>query len=251
MTPPPTMPCSSPGCTFETPASIPTYEYVIKALELHVQSAHSLQNRNNQTKREKPKRPTLCTNMTESDWVFFQHKWTRYQRLSQIQGTALIDELWACLESDLKRLAFHDGVEESDPDKLLAAIKNLAVTTVHPSLQVISLHEAKQATDETVKAFSARVRGIAKNCELTKTCTKANCDEKVSFLEETCYNAVMTGVRDDELRQKILTQAMMGTVHNLPTLLEFAQAEESSKKNHHLVESRPFRKLDNQTQGSA
>ena len=230
MTPPPSMTCSAPGCSFETPPSIPTYELVMKSLELHVQSVHSSSTRPNTTRTEKPKRPVVTSNMSESDWVFFQHKWTRYVRLSQIQGQALIDELWACLEPDIERLAFQDGINETDHERLLTAVKQLAVTTIHPSLHVITLHEAKQSSEENVKSFSARVRGIAKNCELTKVCPKQGCLEQVSFLEETCYHTVITGILDDDLRQKILTQAMTGTVKDLPTLLEFAAAEEASRQ---------------------
>ena len=186
MTPPPAMNCSAPGCEFITPASIPTYEYVIKALEIHVQTAHAGPSEAQVTKTEKPKRPVLTSNMSESDWVFFQHKWERYKRLSNIDGQVLIDELWACLDSDMERLAFQDGISETNPDRLLAQINDLAVTTVHPSLHVVELHEAKQSSDETVKAFSARVRGIAANCQLSKICTKRGCTESVSFLEETC-----------------------------------------------------------------
>ena len=38
----------------------------------------------------------------------------------------------------------------------------------------------------------------------------------------------MAGIPDDDLWQKILTQTMMGTVNNLPTLLEFAASEEAA-----------------------
>ena len=230
MTPPPAMACSATGCDFETPVNIPTYEYVIKALELHVQTAHSVPARSLPTKTEKPKRPMITTNMSESDWIFFNHKWDRYKRLSQVEGQSLIDELWACLDSEMERLAFQDGIKDQDLSNLLAKIKTLAVTTVHPSLHVVELHEAKQLSGETVKAFSARVRGIAANCQLNKTCSRSGCGETVSFLEETCYHAVLTGILNDDLREKVLTQAMIGTVTNLPTLLEFTAAEEASKQ---------------------
>ena len=159
--------------------------------------------------------------MSESDWIFFIHKWDRYKHLSQIEGQLVVDEVWACLDSDMKRLAFQDGINDQDPNNLLSTIKKLGVTTVHPSLHVVELHEARQSSDETVKAFSARVRGIAANCELTKTCSKSGCNETVSsFLEETCYHAVLTGFLSDDLHEKVLTQAIMGIVKNLPTLLE-------------------------------
>ena len=225
------MSCSYPACDFETPTGIPTFELVLKSLELHVNTLHSTnQSKREAPKVEKPKRPTVHANMSESDWVFFEHKWSRYKRQSHITGQQIIDEIWACLESDLERLAFQDGLDESDPDKLLAAIKALAVTTVHPALHVVSLHETKQLRDETVKAFSTRARGVAKNCKLEKQCTKLGCDEMISFTEETCYHVVLAGIYEETLREKILTQAMVGSVKNLPTLIEYATAEESAKQ---------------------
>ena len=233
MTPPPGMPCSFPECEFVTPPSVPSYELVIKTLELHINAAHG--SRSNpgtnpmQSKVEKPKRPTVSANMSESDWVFFEHKWKRYQRQSGISGQQLIDELWACLDQDLERLAFQDGMSHTNHDDLLAAVKALAVTTVHPALHVVSLHETKQLSGETIKAFCARVRGIAQNCKLEKECSKSNCSEKVSFTEETCFHVVLTGLIDEDIREKVLTQAMVGTVKDLPTLIEYVVAEESAK----------------------
>ena len=72
----------------------------------------------------------------------------------------------------MERLAFQDGIKDQDLSNLLAKIKTLAVTTVHPSLHVVELHEAKQLCGETVKDFSARVRGIAANCQLNKMCSR-------------------------------------------------------------------------------
>ena len=232
MTPPPPMECSLQGCDYVTPGQIPSYELVIRTLELHTNTVHRTQVTNvGSTKpmTEKPKRPTICVNMTESDWVFHEHKWQRYKRQSGISGQQVLDELWATLDSEMERLAFQDGIEETDPDALLLMFKKLAVTTIHPSLHVVTLHNLKQNQDETVKAFSARVRGIAKNCELQKKCSKTGCSEAVSFLEETCYHVVMTGLLSDDIRGKVLTQAMMGTVKDLPTLVEFVTAEESAK----------------------
>ena len=122
-------------------------------------------------------------------------------------------------------------MDESDPTKLLDAIKTLAVTTVHPALHVVSLHEMKQLPDETVKVFSARVRGVAKNCNLKKQYSRADCSETVSFTEETCYHVVLTGVHNEELKEKILTQAMVGSVKNMPTLLEYVAAKEAAKQS--------------------
>ena len=87
----------------------------------------------------------------------------------------------------------------------------------------------KQQDGETVKAFSARVKGTASNCNLTKTCFKTGCTQTNSFLEETCYHVVMSGISDIDLNEKVLTQAMLGNVKDLSSLLNYVAAEESAK----------------------
>ena len=42
----------------------------------------------------------------------------------------------------------------------------------------------------------------------------------------------MSGLSDPTLKEKVLTQAMLGTVKDLTTLMNYATAEESSKKKH-------------------
>ena len=122
MTPPPPMSCSYPECTFSTPQNIPSYEFLLKSLELHVQTAHMV-TQNTQAKVEKPRRPSITCNMSESDWTFFLHKWDRYKRQTQLKTNQLTDELWACLDGDLERLAFQDGLDSVPTDDLIEAIK--------------------------------------------------------------------------------------------------------------------------------
>ena len=50
----------------------------------------------------------------------------------------------------------------------------------------------------------------------------------MSFVDETCYHVVMAGLADKELREKVLTQAIMGTVKDLSSLIEYTTAEESA-----------------------
>ena len=158
MAPPPEMECSYPECNFSTPPSIPTYELVLKALELQISTAHTpltinMSNpaRQQVSKVEKPKRPSVSSNMSESDWTLFDYKWNRYKRQPGISGQQEVDEIWACLETDIERLTFQDGVCNSDPTQLLKKLKKLEITTVHPAIHVVSLHKLKQNSEETVE----------------------------------------------------------------------------------------------------
>ena len=109
----------------------------------------------------------------------------------------------------MRQLAFSEGFVANTENELISKIKDLAVTTLHPSVHVVALHQMLQQENESIKAFTARVKGTASNCRLTKTCSKAGCDQEVSYLEETCFHVVMSGLIDQTLREKVLTQAML------------------------------------------
>ena len=92
--------------------------------------------------------------------------------------------------TQLEKLAFADNLSATDSDSLLQCIKTLAVTTLHPSIHVVNLHQMRQNNDEPTKAFSARVRSVAANYNREKKCTGPTCMEMVSYIEETCYHVV-------------------------------------------------------------
>ena len=116
MAPPTPMHCSHASCDYVTPVNIPSYDLVLKALEIH-NSSHLSQTRavhEQVPKSEKPKRPVVTSAMSESDWTFFLHKWDRYVRQAKLSGQNLLDELWSCLDSEVERLAFNDGTNATD-----------------------------------------------------------------------------------------------------------------------------------------
>ena len=89
------------------------------------------------------------------------------------------------MDQELRQLAFSEGSEDTlvTEELTLGRIKSLAVTVLHPSEHIVALHELKQLPSETVKSFSARVRGTAANGNLSKKCPNAACACDVSYLE--------------------------------------------------------------------
>ena len=69
--------------------------------------------------------------MNESEWNFFLHEWGRYSRQTGIKDDVLRDELWSCMETELRQLAFSEGFSAITENDLLQQIKNLAVTVLH------------------------------------------------------------------------------------------------------------------------
>ena len=217
---------------YSTPVEATDVATALQFMTLHTQQAHPAVPPSARpiTKVETRSRPDVTMDTPEADWRFFLSEWEDYKRVTAISGQSVLDELWSCMKGDLKRLAFDQGGKETLTTEplMLARIKSLAVTELHTAVHTVMLHEAKQSPDETTKAFAARVQGIASNCNFTKTCT-CQPPTNVSFSEETVYHVVLAGLRDRDMQEKCLAAAYMKTVTNLPQLVQFCSAEESSR----------------------
>ena len=103
--------------------------------------------------------------MSEHEFKFFQNEWNLYVRATQVQGQALVDELYSTMSAELRKLAYDQGGVEAltTQDQMMERIKSLAVSVLHTAVHTVSLHEAEQAPEESVKTFAAQVRGLAAN----------------------------------------------------------------------------------------
>ena len=129
---------------------------------------------------------------------------------------------------ELRKLAYDSGGLEAltMQAQMMERIKSLAVSVLHRAVHTVSLHEAEQAPEESVKTFVAWVRGIAANCELEKACT---CGAKVNYTEETLYHVVLAGLRDRDLQARCTSQALLKQITDINSLVNFCTAEESRK----------------------
>ena len=181
------------------------------------------------TKVDKRPRPVIHEEMSEHDWRFFLSEWQDYTRATGVTGQYLLDELWSCMSADLRRLAFNQGSKEDldTETKMMERIKGLPVSVLHAAVHTVALHEARQSPGESTKAFAARVRGIATNCNLVKTC---ECSKTVSFLDETVHHVVLAGLHDSDMQERALSAAILKTITDTASLVEFCSAEESGRK---------------------
>ena len=181
MAPPPVQ-CPSPGCVYSTPEGLPDFAMITDHLNLHARLAHPAValppagQAGQAVKLDKKIRPVGTLGMTELNWRFYLSEWNRYTRQTGIADQVLRDELWNTMDTELRQLAFSEGSEDSlnTEELMLARIKSLAVTVLHPSVHIVTLHDMKQLPSETVKSFSARVRGNAANCNLAKKCPQCS-----------------------------------------------------------------------------
>jgi hypothetical protein len=60
-----------------------------------------------------------------------------------------------------------------------------------------------------------------------QTCSKTGCSQVNSFLEETCYHVVMSGISDPDLLGRESSDP--SNAKDLPSLLNYVAAEESAR----------------------
>ena len=56
------------------------------------------------------------------------------------------------------------------------------------------------------------VQGKAANCKLTIKCNLNTCTQNVSYVEETCFHVVFSGLHDPDMEDRTLTETMLGNV---------------------------------------
>ena len=211
---------------------------MLQFLQLHVQSAHPTQagatvqvsTAKPTTKVDKRPRPEISCEMSEHDWRIFLSEWEDYKRATGVTDQHMLDELWSCMTPDIRRLAFDQGGKASlDTEiKMMQMIKGLAVSVLHEAVHTVELHGSRQLSTESTKAFAARVRGVATNCNLTKKC---ECKKEVTFIEETVYNVVLAGLYDRDMQERAISAAILKTIKDINSLVEFCSAEESGRKS--------------------
>ena len=108
MAPPPQQASSAPGCEFQTPQDMPTWQLVMNSLNQHTTVAHPqpMNNADNNISLVRPKpapiqRPEIDLGTTESEWNFFRAEFERYKRTAAISGQTALDELWHCQSKQL------------------------------------------------------------------------------------------------------------------------------------------------------
>ena len=115
-------------------------------------------------KADKVRRPTVTVAGSSEKWSYFVTRWQDYKDASKITGKDVAIQLLECcdetLRKDLTRSA--GGSLTSLPeDKILSAMKTLAVREENTMVARASLYEMRQDHDESIRSFGARIRGQA------------------------------------------------------------------------------------------
>ena len=228
---PPPIQCSAPGCQYSTPDNLATIADTVTLISLHTQQAHPApapQAPAAAPKLEKLPRPTFTLNMTESKWNFTVLSWNNYigQSPTAPEATKLM-QLQAACDEELKQRVYDNGNFDTlnTTALFLAKMKELAVITVHKSVHLMNLWRMIQEPEESIRAFVARVTSTADMCGMSIHCQ--TCDTDLSYRDNVVQQVIIHGMRDNDVRVRVLSRNTAGELTNLKKLVDYIAAEEA------------------------
>jgi hypothetical protein len=232
------MPCPATGCTFLTQENLPTYEMVLRSLELHARLAHPelaarepavhAAPRQTGPKPTQLPRPELQDDVTEQEWNHWLVRWQRYKRscLGGMEDTQVLDQLWYCCSEKLEKTIYKQGLgNETCEADLLKVMQKMAVKTQNVLLNIVSFLGMGQDTDEPVKHYTARLRGQAAVCNFTLPAGTQN------YTDRMVQHQLVRGLCDPLIQEQVLAHAATegGSAMDLTKTINLIEAKESGK----------------------
>ena len=245
MAPPQSKPCYIEGCTFTTTIGIPTYEMLMRDLEMHLRCVHpELQPQHVAPvhppgpKPDRLPRPTVGEGITEADWMHFSDKWNRYKR-STLTGASpqhISDQLWACCDPELETSVYNTGVNsDSDEATLLAAMRKLAVRAQNTLVNVVKFLDMAQEQEEAAGAFTARLKGQASICNFLIKCSSNTCTQETNYADQMVCHQLVRGLADPTIQEQMLAHGADNADLDLAKTLKFVEAKEAGKRSSNLL----------------
>ena len=233
MPPPAPLQCSAPGCDFVTPEGTPTWDLLNSFLTNHTNSCHKAPDRvapQLSSKLEKLPRPTFSLGMSESGWQFVMVQWKAYISQGTVSPAQSLQQLQAACSSDLLQRVYDTGSYSSlvTSDLFLTAMEKLAVLKVHRAVHTMNMWRMTQQSDESIRAFAARITGTAELCGMTLECS--GCQVKNSYRDQVVLQVMLHGMRENLIRSKVMSRNTTGDLVGLHKTVDFIEAEEAGSQ---------------------
>ena len=165
--------------------------------------------------------------MSEAAWDFVKTKWDAY--IGQVTTTAdqKVQQLKAACSPELLQRMYDSGSYPSltTEELLLTEMEKLAVIKVHKAVHTMNLWKMTQMSDETGRAFAARITGTADLCGMTLECSQ--CQAKNSYRDQVVLQVLLHGMRDNNIRSKVLSRNTTGDLSGLHKTIDYIEVEEA------------------------
>ena len=225
--------CPFPACDYETEDV--TDDLAAVLISVHSKGAHSTAPTTTATpnwtaKIEKVRRPTISSAGSSEEWSYFLTRWQDYVEATKVEGKDKVIQLLECCDEQLRKdLTRNAGgsLTNKSTEEVMEAIKKLAVRDENTMVARVHLHNMRQDRDETIRSFSARLRGQAGVCKFLVACPE--CNTEVNYTENVLRDVVTRGLADDEIQLDLLGDTNQNMT--LEEVLQFIEAKESGKRS--------------------
>ena len=182
---------------------------------------------------ERVKRPSLESGISEERWTYFNTRWTRYKRLSDIPADIIPAHLLECCEEALL-LDLHrsngNTLDTMTEEALLTEIKKLAVRGESKLICRVNLRSMCQDHNEDIRHYSARVKGQASLCHYIIECP--SCKQPASYAEEEIRDQLVTGLSDPEIQKEVLARReQQPSADQTEDLVRFIEDREAGRRS--------------------
>ena len=146
------------------------------------------------------------------------------------QGEFETGLLLECCEEQLRKdLTRNAGgsLTNKSVDKVMAAIKKLAIREENTMVARVQLHNMRQDRDEKIRSFGARLRGQVSVCKFLIKCP--GCDTDVNYTENILRDVVTHGLAESEIQLDLLGEKNQDM--SLEEVFQFIEAKEAGKRS--------------------
>jgi len=236
--PPTDIKCPAPDCTTLFPSSLPP-EVLIRMLDIHERTAHPVHIQASHVmgaKTERVKRPSISASGTSEEWAYFTQRWDDYKHATRISGPDIVYQLLECCDDTLRRdlTRSFNHLTSNDEPTLLQLIKSLAVRQENIMVARVELQQMRQDRDESIRAFSARLKGQANICQYSVDC---ECGAQINYSDQMVMDSIIIGLADDDIRLDMLGQANQEMT--VEETIRYVEAKESGKRSASRIRSTP------------
>ena len=121
---------------------------------------------------------------------------------TKVTGKDRTIQLLECCDDQLRKyvtrsIGMGRTLTDRPEEEILTLVRRLAVREENTMVARVALHNMRQDRDETVRSFSARIRGQAGVCKFFLPCP--DCSLTVHYTEEVLRDVVIRGLEDPEI----------------------------------------------------
>ncbi|RLJ22719.1 hypothetical protein DJ031_00325, partial [bacterium endosymbiont of Escarpia laminata] len=227
----PVVACPIPNCTYVTD----DVDAIIAVALLNTHAiTHAPTSSTNAAaaKVERVKRPTVTSAGSSEEWDYFLVRWRDYVEATKVSGKDRIIQLLECCDEQLRKdvtrsIGMGRTLTDRPEEEILTLVRTLAVREENTMVARVTLHNMRPDRDETVRSFSARIRGQAGVCKFSLPCP--NCTQTVNYTEEVLRDVVIRGLEDPEIQLDLLGDKNQDM--NFEEVLRFVEAKEAGKRS--------------------